>query len=71
MVEAEGATAPPPPLLTPGQVADRLNITVDTVHRLRRAGQLPGIRLGYNLFRFEGIAVDRFLRERGAIDASH
>ena len=57
-------------LMTAAEVANRLNISIQTVHNYRRRGVLPGIKLGYKVYRFEPAAIARFLRERGATDAA-
>lgn len=53
--------------MTPLEVAERLNIKVQTVLNYRKRGILPGLKLGYNLIRFDPRAVDRFLREHAEV----
>lgn len=43
---------PPPPLLTAKQVAERLGLTVDTVHHRAAAGHLPSIQISPRVRRF-------------------
>jgi excisionase family DNA binding protein len=50
-------------VLTPQQVAERLQVTVQTVVRWLRKGQLKGSKLG-RLWRITEEDVDAFLQER-------
>jgi excisionase family DNA binding protein len=47
-------------LLTTKQVADRMNVSQQTIFKWSRKGILPGVKLGY-LLRFEPAAVEEFI----------
>jgi excisionase family DNA binding protein len=47
-------------LLTTKQVADRMNVSQQTIFKWSRKGILPGVKLGY-LLRFEPDAVEEFI----------
>jgi excisionase family DNA binding protein len=48
--------------LTPSQVADRLQVSLDTVLRLLRAGALPGGRIGRQ-WRIRPVDLERYLSQ--------
>lgn len=48
------------PLLTPAQVSRRLQVSINTVHRLADSGQIASYRVG-RLRRFTTAAVDAYL----------
>ena len=50
------------PLLTPEQVARRLNITLNTIYIWLRQGRLPGVRIGHR-WRVRPEALDQFLQQ--------
>lgn len=52
-------------LLTPDQVAERLAVSARTVRRLAAAGELPAVRIGPRLLRFDPERVERRIREMG------
>lgn len=47
-------------LLTPAQVAERLQLTEQTIYMWLRSGQLPGVKLG-RLWRIRKEDLDRFI----------
>lgn len=49
-----------PELLSAADVAQLLKVSTRTVHRLRKAGEIPGARVGRQ-FRFKPDVVDRIL----------
>ena len=52
-------------LLTARQVAERLNVSVETVLRWHRSGKLPGgYRLSSNVLRFRESEVESWLEAR-------
>ena len=51
------------PLLTPEEVADWLQVTVEWVHQMAREGDMPAMKLG-RYWRFDQDAVDAWLSER-------
>jgi excisionase family DNA binding protein len=51
-------------LLTPKQVADELQLNIETIYRYTRSGQLPVVRLSAREFRIWRSKLVRFLRER-------
>jgi excisionase family DNA binding protein len=53
-------------LLTTRQVADFLGVSPATVLRRWRAGELPGIRLGSNVLRFDPAELEQWLDDRRA-----
>ena len=57
---------PPDPLLTPEEVAARLNVTTDWVwdHSSRRSPFLPVIRLGNAKLRYRASAIEEFIAQR-------
>ncbi|MEP6813526.1 MAG: helix-turn-helix domain-containing protein [Actinomycetota bacterium] len=58
MVTSPISTVQPAPLLSARETARRLGVSVTSVHRLRVAGRLPGIRLHPTApLRFEPEAV--------------
>jgi excisionase family DNA binding protein len=50
--------------LTPRQVAKRYGISVPTVYRWVREGQLPAVRLGKRVLRFDKDAIDQWELEK-------
>jgi len=52
------------PLLTARQVADRLEVSPETVLRWRRRGELPAIRLPGGAIRFREDEINNWLDER-------
>lgn len=50
-------------MLTPAQVAERLQVTERTVYRWLDAGELKGVKLG-RLWRIKEEALDSFLKIR-------
>jgi excisionase family DNA binding protein len=48
-------------LLTAREVADRLGLSVESVLRRHRRGELPGFRLGSNVLRFSEVELDAWL----------
>jgi predicted DNA-binding transcriptional regulator AlpA len=54
------------PLLTPEQVAERLNVTTDWVwdHSSRRAPFLPVIRIGNAKLRYRSSEIEQFIAQR-------
>jgi excisionase family DNA binding protein len=50
-------------LLTPEQVAERLNVSEQTIYKWSRKRKLPSIKLGY-LLRFDADAIEEFI-DRG------
>lgn len=53
-------------LLTTRKVADRLGLSVESVLRRHRRGELPGFRLSSNVLRFSEDDLNRWLEERRA-----
>lgn len=53
----------PPALLTIPDVADRLQVSIKTVHRWIVSGDLPTVRLGRQI-RIQPKDLDIFLRQR-------
>jgi len=53
-------------LLTTRQVAERLNLSPETILRRVRAGELPAFRIASNALRFDPDAIEAFL-ERSAV----
>ncbi len=51
-------------LLKPKQVADELQLNIETIYRYIRTGQLRVVRLSAREFRIRCSELDRFLRER-------
>jgi predicted DNA-binding transcriptional regulator AlpA len=53
-------------LLTPEQVAERLNVTTDWVwdHSSRRAPFLPVIRIGHAKLRYRSSEIEQFIAQR-------
>jgi excisionase family DNA binding protein len=51
-------------LLTAREVAERLGVSVETILRWHRRGDLPGVRLSSNVLRFDVDDVDAFIAER-------
>jgi len=54
-------------LLTAGELADRLQCSERTVWRMVRKG-LPAHRISDRLIRFDGIAVDDWLKRRRRVE---
>lgn len=48
--------------LTPDQVAERLQVNVETIYRHLRAGHLRGVRVSRKCWRIAEAEVDVFLR---------
>lgn len=53
-------------LLKPQQVADELQLNIETVYRYIRKGQLPTVRLSAREFRIWRSKLNQFLQEREA-----
>jgi excisionase family DNA binding protein len=53
-------------LLKPKQVADELQLNIETIYRYIRNEQLPVVRLSARDFRIRRSKLARFLREREA-----
>jgi len=51
-------------LLKPQQVADELQLNIETVYRYIRKEQLPAVRLSAREFRIWRSKLNQFLRER-------
>lgn len=54
----------PPELLEPEAAAGRLGVTVGALHRMRLAGRIEAVELGYRHFGFEAREVERVAAER-------
>ncbi|MHB8598188.1 MAG: helix-turn-helix domain-containing protein [Ktedonobacteraceae bacterium] len=54
-------------LLTSEQVADRLQVSSQTVYSWLRTGELPSVRIG-RLWRVRPSDLEEFLRKRGQKD---
>jgi len=52
-------------LLTPEEVAQRLQVTVAWVQEMARAGLMPAIKLG-RWWRFDSDEIESWLRDRGS-----
>lgn len=50
------------PMVTPDELAHYLKVSVDTIHRAIRSGELPAIRVGPRLLRIRTEDAQRFLR---------
>ena len=50
------------PLVTPDELAEYLKVSVDTIHRAIRAGDLPAMRIGPRLLRIRIEDARQFLR---------
>jgi excisionase family DNA binding protein len=62
--QAGRSTPPPSPdLLDAGQAAERLHLSLPTVYRLAKGGELPAVRIG-GAVRFEPNAVAAFVNRR-------
>jgi len=48
-------------LMDLAEVAEILNISVQTLRRWIRRGKLPAVKLAYNVFRIEAEEVDKFI----------
>ena len=53
-----------PRLLTAREVAERLGVSVETVLRWHRRGELPGVRLSSNVLRFESLELELYVADR-------
>ena len=53
-------------LLTAREVSERLSVSVETVLRWYRRGDLPGVRLSSNVLRFESLELERFVGDRSS-----
>ena len=51
-------------LLKVGAAAVRLGISIPHTYRLAKTGELPCVRIGPKVVRFEEAALDRFIRAR-------
>jgi excisionase family DNA binding protein len=58
-------------LLDAREAALRLRVSLPTVYRLARAGELPSIKIGKDLIRFDAAALARFVSARTAPDGTH
>ena len=54
------------PLLTARQVSERLNVSLTTVMRWTKAGEIPVIRMPTGTLRYRPEAIDAWLIERDA-----
>ena len=52
----------PEPLVTPDELAEYLKVSVDTIHRAIRSGDLPAIRVGPRLLRIRTEDARQFVR---------
>ena len=64
------------PYVDAGRLAEQYGCSVDTVRRLARQNEIPSIRLGRRLIRFDAEAVARALQANGhsatgSAEASH
>jgi predicted DNA-binding transcriptional regulator AlpA len=61
------------PLLTAGEVAERLNVTKDWVwdHSSRKAPHLPVIRMGDGTLRYRASKIEEFIDERERLSNLH
>jgi len=50
-------------MLTPSEIAEKLNLHPNTVRDYLKAGVLPGVKLG-RVWRVEEEDLDKFLKER-------
>lgn len=57
------------PLLTPAQVAGRLNVPLSWVYRAAREKTLPSVKVG-RWVRFRPVDIDDFIRSGGGEDAA-
>jgi excisionase family DNA binding protein len=53
---------------SPREIADRLDVSVSTVHRLIASGRLPAVHPTPRIVRVPSSAVDALLAERAAVD---
>jgi excisionase family DNA binding protein len=53
-------------LIGVGEVAERLGVSTKTVRRYVAGNQLPAIRLGYRILRFDPAEVDAFIERRAS-----
>ena len=51
----------PEPLITPGELAKRLNVSRVWVYRLANDGRLPSIRVGDKILRFDPGEIEEWL----------
>jgi excisionase family DNA binding protein len=51
-------------MLTYGETAEKLGVSVDTVRRLVKAHKLRAMRYGYRTVRFRPADVEAFMRSR-------
>lgn len=52
-----------PRLINPAEVARRLSVSKRTVYRLAAVGQIPAIRMGNKILRFDPDKVERWIKE--------
>ena len=52
-----------PEFLTPHDVADLLELSVNTIYKMLRDGKLPGMRLGEKKWRVRKPDLERYFRE--------
>jgi excisionase family DNA binding protein len=50
-------------LLTPGQVAERLQVTVQTIYTWMRSGYLPSVKMG-RLWRVRPSELEEFIKQQ-------
>lgn len=58
------------PLLTARQVAERLNVSLSTVMRWTKAGEIPVIRMPTGTLRYRPEAIDAWLIDRNGTDST-
>jgi len=51
-------------LLTPAQIAERLQVAETTVHKWLRSGDLKGMKLGHRIWRVKEGDLEAFLEQR-------
>lgn len=60
------ATAAADPLLTPDQVCEQLRISIWSLNKLRKDGDIDACKLGYRTVRYRQSDIDKFLAARPA-----
>jgi|Deesub1362A_J573_1020465.scaffolds.fasta_scaffold51861_2 excisionase family DNA binding protein len=51
-------------LLTPKEVAQRLNVSIMSIHRWVKSNQIPYVRLSSRIVRFSEQELNKWLKER-------